>query len=495
MEAYLGFRHISKTFPGVIALDDITWDLQAGKVHGLVGENGAGKSTLLKILSGTYMPSSGTIQIGKIERVFKNTREAIHAGIAIIYQELNVVPDLSVADNLMLGNFPNHFGFIDKSILYKMAKIQLEELGEDFSLNTKLKSLSIGQRQMVEIGKALMRNAKVIAFDEPTSSLSEREVSKLFDVIRKLRAANKVIIYVTHRLDEIYEICDTITVFRDGKLISIRDKVSSVAREQIVADMVGRPLGNIYQYRPRKLGEKILAVRNLQGPGLSAPISFELRAGEILGFFGLIGAGRTELLKALYGATKASSGTIEFSGQSNSPSIRNSISKGLMFCPEDRKKEGIIPILSVQENMVISVRRRFNRAGIFVNSKKEQEITSFYIDKLKIKTPSQQREIRFLSGGNQQKVILSRWLAENVKILMLDEPTRGIDVGSKSEIYNLIFNLAESGVGIIVVSSELPEVLGLSDRIIVMRSGQAVATVYREEASQEKLLSLALPVS
>jgi len=357
------------------------------------------------------------------------------------------------------------------------------------------RSLSIGQRQMVEIGKALMRNAKVIAFDEPTSSLSEREVSKLFDVIRKLRAANKVIIYVTHRLDEIYEICDTITVFRDGKLISIRDKVSSVAREQIVADMVGRPLGNIYQYRPRKLGEKILAVRNLQGPGLSAPISFELRAGEILGFFGLIGAGRTELLKALYGATKASSGTIEFSGQSNSPSIRNSISKGLMFCPEDRKKEGIIPILSVQENMVISVRRRFNRAGIFVNSKKEQEITSFYIDKLKIKTPSQQREIRFLSGGNQQKVILSRWLAENVKILMLDEPTRGIDVGSKSEIYNLIFNLAESGVGIIVVSSELPEVLGLSDRIIVMRSGQAVATVYREEASQEKLLSLALPVS
>lgn len=495
MDAYLGFNDISKTFPGVNALQDVTWKLDAGKVHGLMGENGAGKSTLLKILSGAYTPSSGSISIDGKERVFKGTREAIEAGIAVIYQELNVVSDLIVAENLMLGRLPGRFGFIDKKTLLRKAKAQMEELGEHFDPGTKLRDLSIGQWQMIEIGKALMRNASVIAFDEPTSSLSEREVVKLFEVIRKLREAGKVIIYVTHRMDEIYEVCDSVTIFRDGRLISIHDPVEGVPRERIVSDMVGRPLGNIYNYRPRQHGEKLLEVAQLKGPGLTAPVSFDLRAGEILGFFGLVGAGRTELLKALYGATKASSGTVGVAGKAGRPGIRTSIRKGVMLCPEDRKKEGIIPVLSVQENINLSVRRRFNSAGIFLDKRKEKANAERFVEQLRIKTPGLEREIRYLSGGNQQKVILSRWLAEDTKVLLLDEPTRGIDVGAKSEIYDLIFKLAEEGVGLIVVSSELPEVMGLADRIIVMRGGEAVASVPREEATQEKLLSLALPTA
>lgn len=495
MNEYLRFKNIGKTFPGVNALSDIVWNLQAGQVHGLMGENGAGKSTLLKILSGAYTPTSGCLEIGGVDRVFKATREAIDAGVAIIYQELNVVPDLTVAENLLLGRLPRRFAFIDRKALLREAKKQMEELGETFSPNTKLRSLSIGEWQMIEIGKALLRNAEVIAFDEPTSSLSEREVTKLFEVIRKLREAGKVIIYVTHRMDEIYQICDTVTVFRDGRLISNYDQVADIPRERIVADMVGRSLGNIYDYRPRRLGKPLLKVENLRGPGLTAPVSFELRAGEILGFFGLVGAGRTELLKALYGATRASSGTVSVDGSPGRPGIRRSIGKGVMLCPEDRKKEGIIPVLSVQENINLSVRRRFNLAGLFLNKRKERDNAERFVNQLRIKTPNLEREIRYLSGGNQQKVILSRWLAEDTKVLLLDEPTRGIDVGAKSEIYNLIFKLAEDGVGLIVVSSELPEVMGLSDRIIVMRGGEVVASVPREEATQERLLSLALPVA
>jgi L-arabinose transport system ATP-binding protein len=493
-EQYLRFESVGKVFPGVKALQDVTFDVCAGSVHALLGENGAGKSTLLKVLSGLYRPDSGRLLLGGAPQSFHSTMAAIRAGIAVIYQELHLAPDLSVAENLYLGHLPNTAGWVSKGTLVQNTMKQLQNLGEEIPPNTRLGSLSIGQRQMVEIAKALSRDAQVIAFDEPTSSLSSRETDRLFAVIRKLKEQGKVILYVSHRMDEIYEVCSAATVLRDGRHVQTFDTLEGVTRGLLVQKMVGRKIEDVFHYAPRPHGGVGLEVNGLIGPGLAEPATFSVHKGEILGFFGLVGAGRTELMKLIYGAVPPMKGSIKLEGQPlrvRRPA--DAIDAGIVLAPEDRKREGIIPIASVMDNLNLTARNRFSGLGFFIRDGKERQNASENVARLAIKTPSLRQPIKNLSGGNQQKVILARWLSSGVKVVLLDEPTRGIDVGAKSEIYSIIYRLAEEGVAVVMVSSELPEVLGVCDRIAVMREGSIVAFLTREEATQEKVLSLALP--
>ena len=495
MEERVRFQEICKSFPGVRALDRISFGVQGGVVQGLIGENGAGKSTLLKILSGAYRPDSGQVFIEGQPRTFHNTRDADQAGVSIIYQELNLVPEMTVAENILLGMLPHRAGFLDRRTMLARAREQLRRLALDVSPTTKVKRLSIAQRQMVEIGKALIKNARIIAFDEPTSSLSAREVRKLFETIHELKAAGYAILYVSHRMEEIFEVCDAVTVFRDGKLVKQYPSVQGVTREMLVADMVGRTIQDVYGYRPRPVGEVLLRAEGVLGRGLAAPAGFEVRRGEVVGFFGLVGAGRTELMKLVFGAERMREGRVVVEGKPHRfASVRQAIQAGVMLCPEDRKLEGIVPVRPVAENINLGTRRNFSPLGIIRPRSETQNATRF-VEQLRIRTPSLRKLIMYLSGGNQQKVILARWLGEKIRVLLMDEPTRGIDVGAKNEIYNLIYKLAESGVGMVVVSSDLPEVLGISDRIVVMRDGQIVGELSRDQASQEKVLSMALPPS
>ncbi|MDR0361090.1 MAG: L-arabinose ABC transporter ATP-binding protein AraG [Planctomycetota bacterium] len=488
------FVHISKQFPGVLALDDVNFSVPQGSVRALVGENGAGKSTLLKILSGAHPPTTGHIRIADREMAFEDTTSAIDAGVAVIYQELQLVPELSIAENIYLGHLPAGSMFIDYRQLWDKAFENMRMVGlGDVSPKVRVGRLSIGQRQMVEIAKALTRNAGIIAFDEPTSSLSSRETDVLFGIIRQLREQNKTIFYVSHRLEEIFEICDSVTVFRDGRHVATRRTMEGLTRDMIVKDMVGREIVDIYHYHPRPHGEAALKVEDVTGPGLASPVSFEVRKGEIIGCFGLVGAGRTELMRILFGAAPRRSGNVEVFGRTvDVKAPADAIRAGIMLCPEDRKKEGVIPGLSIQENTNISARRHHLRMG-FLDKRWEYDNVMEKIRALAIKTPSQRQLARNLSGGNQQKVVLARWLAEKIKVILLDEPTRGIDVGAKSEIYDIIYRLAGEGIGVVAVSSELPEVMGISDRILVFSEGELVADVPRAEATQEKILSLALP--
>ena len=496
MTDYLQFESIRKSFPGVKALDGVSFGVAAGNVHALLGENGAGKSTLLKILSGVYRPDMGKLLLNGQEQHFRSAADAIHAGIAVIYQELHLVPEMTVAENLYLGHLPQRLGVVNRRMLLDATLEQIAVLGENIAPSTKVRKLSIAQRQMVEITKALTRHAKVIAFDEPTSSLSDREVGKLFSIIRDLKNRGHVILYVSHRLEEVFEVCDAATVLRDGRHVETFQKLSGISREDFVPRMVGRPISDVYHYEPRQHGEAVLEVQGLMGPGLENPATFSVLKGEILGIFGLVGAGRTELLKLIYGATRASAGTVTVSRKHlkvMSPSI--AIHNGLMLCPEDRMKEGIIPLRSVMENINLSARGSLTALRWHINERRERENASRQVKKLAIKTPSLRQLITYLSGGNQQKVLLARWLSTAIKVMLLDEPTRGIDIGAKGEIYSIIYDLAQQGIGVVVVSSELPEVLGISDRILVMREGRIVACVHRSEASEEQLLRLALPLS
>lgn len=495
MIPYLQFRSVTKKYPGVLALNNVSFDVQSGEVHGLIGENGAGKSTLLKTLSGAHQPTSGEVLLNGVVQEFTNTKDAIKAGISIIYQELHLVPEMTVAENLLLGHFPKkRSGFIDFKSMRSIASSELKYILEDIDVNKKIKELSIGQRQMIEIAKALLHDADVIAFDEPTSSLSEREIVRLFEIIDNLRKKGKSILYVSHRMEEIFKICNSVTVFRDGQKIETFTDMKKIDNDILVNRMVGRDIKDVYSYRSRKIGGTYLKVEGISGVGLEQPATFELKRGEILGFFGLVGAGRSELMKLIYGAEKINNGSLVLDGRElNISSPRDSIDNGIFFCPEDRKDEGIIPIRSIVENINISVRRHSLKAGIFINKKVEQETTDYFIKKLRIKTPHREQTVGSLSGGNQQKVILARWLAEDVKVLIMDEPTRGIDVGAKSEIYQLMYKLAEEGKSVICVSSDLPEVMGVSDRLLVMREGQIVYAFDKKDYSEEAILSKALP--
>ncbi|HCG6640634.1 L-arabinose ABC transporter ATP-binding protein AraG [Vibrio parahaemolyticus] len=491
--SYLEFCNISKHFPGVKALSNISFRANKGSIHALMGENGAGKSTLLKTLSGLHQPTEGELVVDGKALVFNSATDALEQGIAIIYQELNLVPELSVAENIYLGQLPTKGGSVDVETLNARAREQLKRLGEDFDPSRPLKEFSIGQWQMVEIAKALSRNAQIIAFDEPTSSLSQREIQNLFKVIRELRDDGKIILYVSHRMEEIFDLCDAITIFKDGTHVQTFDDMTDLTHEKLVELMVGREINDIYNYRSRPLGESGLRIENLEGKGLTQPVSLDIRQGEILGLFGLVGAGRTELTRLIFGAEKAQAGQIYIHGQPISVrSPQDAIRAGITLCPEDRKADAIVPILSVEENTNISARPWNLKLGGLIDFKWERENAEQQRKALNVKTASLQQAIGQLSGGNQQKVILGRWLSTDMSVILLDEPTRGIDVGAKSEIYELIFNLAERGVTVLVVSSDLPEVLGISDRVMVMKEGAVTGELQRHEFKEQTALSLAM---
>ena len=485
---------VTMRFPGVLALDRVSLALHGGEVHGLMGENGAGKSTLLKVLSGVYRPDSGRILLAGVAQQAWGPGIALRAGIAVIYQELHLVPELSVAENLLLGQLPHRWGVIDRKRLLERALEGLRRLGEELDPARKVKHLSIGQRQMVEIGKALSRDARVIAFDEPTSSLSSREVGRLMEIVRALRQQGRAVVYVSHRMEEIDALCDRVTVFRDGRHVAAFDTLQNLDRDRLVRAMVGRSIKDIYGYRPRARGPVRLEVEAVTGRGLKAPASFRAHSGEILGFFGLVGAGRSELMKVVYGGEPAASGSMRLDGcalRLRSPAA--AIRRGIGLCPEDRKHEGIVPLASVADNLNISCRRHQARLGLTLDRRREADRAGVYVRQLGIKTPDVHTAIGTLSGGNQQKVVLARWLAEKIEVFLMDEPTRGIDIGARSEIYQLLYQLAEAGKTVIVVSSDLAEVIGISDRIMVMREGCIVGEVLKQDATPDRLLRLALP--
>ena len=496
MQAKLRFDQISKHFPGVQALDRVSFEVQGGRVHALIGENGAGKSTLLKILAGEYQADGGEFSIDGQARRFSSAADAIAAGVAIIHQELQYVPDLSVTENLMLGHLPHTAGFVRTGEAVRFVKERLRSMGVNLNPQARLRRLSVAQRQMAEICKALLRNAEIIALDEPTSSLSYRETQILFGLVRELRSHGKTLIYVSHRLDEIFELCDSCTIFRDGRVVTSYANLEGVSREALVRQMVGREISDIYNYRSRPLGDTRLVVRGVAGRRLPRPVTFSARQSEIVGFFGLVGAGRSELMRLVCGADKKRSGEIMLDGERlRIRSIGDAIRNGIVLCPEDRKEDGIVGIRSVSENINISCRRHTLRWGLFCDSRQEAKTADTFIRILRIRTPNRRQIIRYLSGGNQQKTILARWLAEpKLQVVIMDEPTRGIDIGAKNEIYQIIYQLAEQGCTVVIVSSELPEVLGISDRIVVMRQGQISGELLRQEADEEKILHLALPV-
>ncbi|QXO17454.1 MULTISPECIES: L-arabinose ABC transporter ATP-binding protein AraG [Vibrio] len=491
--SYLEFRNISKHFPGVKALSNISFRANAGSVHALMGENGAGKSTLLKTLSGFHKPTDGHLAIDGKEHLFDSTNDALEQGIAIIYQELNLVPELSVAENIYLGQLPTKNGRVDNDTLNRNARVQLERLGETFDPSRPLKEFSIGQWQMVEIAKALSRNAQIIAFDEPTSSLSQREIKNLFKVIRELRDDGKIILYVSHRMEEIFDLCDALTIFKDGTHVQTFDDLSELSHDRLVELMVGREINDIYNYRGRQHGQSGLRIENFQGPGLSAPVSLDIKQGEILGLFGLVGAGRTELTRLIFGAERATGGDLYLHDvKIGIKTPQDAIRAGITLCSEDRKADGIVPIMSVQENTNISARPWYLKFNSLIDFEWEKRNAQTQKEALNVKASSLEQPIGKLSGGNQQKVILGRWLSTAMSVILLDEPTRGIDVGAKSEIYELIFKLAENGVTVLVVSSDLPEVLGISDRLLVMKDGAVSGELQRDEFNEQAALRLAM---
>ncbi|OHZ03889.1 MULTISPECIES: L-arabinose ABC transporter ATP-binding protein AraG [Salinicola] len=494
-DAYLRVDGITVEFPGVRALDGVSFSARGGEVHALMGENGAGKSTLLKVLSGVNRVTGGQLWIGGEPIVFANAREALRRGIAIIYQELTLSPNLSVAENLLLGQLPVKHGFLDRRRLRERAMTILEELGEgDIHPSTKVRDLSIGQQQMIEIGRALLRDARIIAFDEPTSSLSVQEIRHLKRIVSRLRDEGRVVLYVTHRMEEVFEMCDAVTVFRDGRHIRTHDTLEGLDHDTLVSEMVGREIEDVYGYRPRQSGDVLMRLEGIEGRGVRAPVSLEIRRGEVLGLFGLVGAGRSELMRLVCGVERATAGRVFFDGKlQRFGSPQAAIRAGIAMCPEDRKSQGIFPVASVSDNLNISCRRFFKRWGGFRNPQRETRNTQDYIRQLRIRTPGPKTPIANLSGGNQQKVILARWLAEEIDLFVMDEPTRGIDVGARRDIYSLLYDLAEQGKGILVISSDLAEVSSICDRIGVMREGVLTDVVERDEATPERLLGLALP--
>lgn len=495
MSSILEFKNISKYFPGVKALDNISFKAYGGEVLAFLGENGAGKSTLLKVLNGDYQPTSGEYLLDGVQKHFHTPHEAIKEGISVIYQERQILLELSVAENIYLGRMPaNKLGIIDTSKANQMAKKIIKDFGLPISPTTKVKDLSIAYQQMVEIMKAYSRdNLKVICFDEPTASLSDAEIECLFEVIEKLKKQGKIVIYVSHRMNEIQRIADKVAIFKDGRYV---DTVvtKEVAEKELIRMMVGRDLGDIFKNldRNKKIGNVLLEAKNVSSDYVRE-VSFTLRKGEVLGFSGLVGAGRTELMRAIIGADKMKTGEVYLEGKkivNHSP--KDAVDNGIVLVPEDRKLQGILSNLSVSGNInMVLLDKNSNKLGVIDNKKEKQEAEKGIKD-FKIKTPSLDKKIIELSGGNQQKCIVARWIATNPKVLILDEPTKGIDVGAKSEFYNMICEFAKQGLGVILISSELPEVIGLSDRIIVMKSLRISGEVSREDATEDKLLSLGM---
>lgn len=480
---------ISKSFQGVNALNHVDFDLVSGEVHALIGENGAGKSTLMNILAGAISRDQGVVTLKGREINLRSPHDAETLGIAVIHQERTLISTLNAAHNIWLGREPSkRFGFIKKNELLKKSNDIMQHISPNVPLDIPVKYLSSAQQQLIEIAKAVSQKADIIVMDEPTSSLTYNETEALFKIIDNLKNEGKGIIYISHRMEEIFKVADRVTVLKDGCKVGT-SKASDLTEDRIVQMMVGRKIENYFPKSNVQFGKTILKVVNFTRKKVFEDISFELHEGEILGLSGLVGAGRTELARAIFGADSKDSGRLYINGKEvKIKSPRDSIKKGIAFIPEDRKDQGVITRMTVRENLTLAVLDSIARSGI-IDRVKQKKISDDYIKQLNIKTPNMEQKVMNLSGGNQQKVVIGKWLATNPKILILDEPTRGIDVASKVEIYTLMKDLAQKGIGALFISSELPEIVGVCDRILILREGKLVGDILKEEASEENIMN------
>ena len=488
---FLEMRGITKQFPGVLALNKVDLSVYPGKVLALVGENGAGKSTLMKVLSGVHKRDAGEILIDGKSVEITSPLASRQMGISIIYQELSVLNNMNVAENIFVGRERTKNGFVDKKQQHEEAKALLNRVGLNIDTHTITRRLSTAQKQMVEVAKALSFNSRLIIMDEPTSSLTDKETAMLMDIIRKLRDEGVAIVFISHRMNEIFEISDEIAVMRDGEMVQ-HMITADVDEQQVIAAMVGRDVNDIFHKEEAPIGDVVLEVKNLSTKNFLKDISFNVRAGEIVGFAGLVGAGRSEVMRALFAVDPRESGEIYVNGkQVEIKSTVDALNAGMGFVPEDRKEQGLILKQTIRANASLAALDSVAN-GWFIDKKREKNLSDEYVSKLKVKTPSIEQLIMNLSGGNQQKVVIAKWMATHPKVLILDEPTRGIDVGAKKEIHTLMSELAKQGVAIIMISSELPEVLGMADRIYVMHDGRIKGEIDRAEASQESIMKLAI---
>lgn len=485
----LELRNVTQEFPGVKALDNVSFKVRRGVVHALAGENGAGKSTLIKVLAGINIYYQGEVFFEGKKFSVKTPNEAQMHGISVVHQELKLSETLTVAENIFLGNWIIKNGLVDWKTMKRKAREMIEELGMDIDVDEKVENLTVAKKQIVEICKAMNHNCKLLIMDEPSATLTDRELDVLFKIIERLTNQGVTIIYISHKMDEIFKICHDITVLRDGQHIQTMP-LDTVTRTDLINMMVGRKLGLEYPKEIVEIGETVLEVENLTREGVFNNVSFDLRKGEILGIAGLVGSGRTELIRAILGVDKVTSGTIKYKGEViENKNLKQAITRGFGLVPEDRKKQGLVQIFSVKENVcMVSIKKILSR-GI-ISSKKQNQYANEYVKKLNVALPSIQTEVQYLSGGNQQKVVIAKWLMQDSEIFILDEPTRGIDVGAKSEIYKLMNGLVASGKSIIMISSELPEIIGMSDRVIVMHEGNCVGKLSKDELSQEQIMSL-----
>lgn len=482
--AALRMTGISKSFPGIRALSDVDLDVDAGEVHAIVGENGAGKSTLVKILAGVHHPDEGTIELGGDAVRLSDPIEARRHGIGMVYQELNLVPDLTVAENILLGVTPSRWGLVNRRALRQQARAVLDELDARIDTDDLVGSLTVSQQQIVEIAKVYASRPRIVVLDEPTSSLSEHETQSLFRIIGRMTAAGIAVIYISHRLREVLDIAQRVTVLRDGRLVETRP-TSGVSAPEMIRLMVGRELTDVFPKREVELGEVVLSVAGLSRTGDFDDISVTVRAGEILGMAGLVGAGRTEIARAIFGLDTIDAGTIEVDGVAVAiRGPRDAVRAGIAYVPEDRKRDGIVPQLSIKDNISLSVLKSVSVAG-WIHPRAERTLALQKAHELSVSPPAISPRVDTLSGGNQQKAVFAKWLATKPRILILDEPTRGVDVGAKSDIHTIIGELAAQGTAIILISSELPEVLAVSDRIIVLHEGRIAAELPRGAAEHE----------
>ncbi|ADP34094.1 heme ABC exporter, ATP-binding protein CcmA [Bacillus atrophaeus subsp. globigii] len=487
----IDMNDIHKAFGKNQVLSGVSFNLKPGEVHALMGENGAGKSTLMNLLTGLHGLDKGSIRINGKETYFSNPKEAEQNGIAFIHQELNIWPEMTVLENLFIGKeMTSKLGILNTKKMKALAKKQFEKLSVSLSLDQEAGKCSVGQQQMIEIAKALMTKAEVIIMDEPTAALTEREINKLFEVIASLKKDGVSIVYISHRMEEIFSICDRITIMRDGKTVDTTN-ISETSFDEVVKKMVGRELTDRYPQRRPELGDIVLEVRDASKKGSFEHVSFHVRSGEIVGVSGLMGAGRTEIMRALFGIDRLDSGEIWLAGKkTNIKNPNDAVKKGLGFITENRKDEGLLLDTSIRENIALPSLTSFSPKGV-IDQKREASFVELLINRLTIKTASPETHARNLSGGNQQKVVIAKWIGIGPKVLILDEPTRGVDVGAKREIYTLMNELTDRGVAIIMVSSELPEIIGMSDRIIVVHEGKISGEVASREATQERIMTLA----
>jgi len=492
----LGVTGVDKSFPGVRALQDVSFSLRAGEVHALIGENGAGKSTLIKVMTGVYQPDRGQVQVGGVRSVFRTPLEAQEHGVSTIYQEVNLVPLMSIARNLFLNREPRRFGLLDSARMKREATRILSGYGVHTDVSRPLRTLGLGAQQMVAIARAVQIEARVVIMDEPTSSLESREVATLFGVIARLKAAGIGIVYVSHRLHELYAVCDRVTVMRDGRVVHV-DRIADVDQLRLVSLMLGRDAGEVatsgstaFDTTRVVTGEPVLRAEHLAVRHQLDDVSLSIRPGEIVGLGGLLGAGRTETARALAGALPLDGGSVEVAGRAlRRHSTAAAIRSGVVMLPEDRKADGILPGLSVRDNIVVAALSQVSRGGL-MSAGRQREIVDYYMDRLRIKASSPDQKVGELSGGNQQKVMLARWLCLHPKVLLLDEPTRGIDVGAKAEVQALVDELAADGMAVLLISSEVEELLEGSVRVVVLRDGRVVGDLTGDQVNEQALVSM-----